>query len=339
MLLSGCAGLGPAGRSTVADELLRIRGETGIALVSAEPARAVFAVRGERVVIAPPAGYCLDQQSIEIAGSTAFSLVADCLAAGPSGVAESDGNGNLVAISLPRSFPGILTYSIASDVALKPGGAGLDSFGRALEGPSGRALLRRGNGVGARVVERRQIGGTVYVLAEEDAEGAAIFTPRFWRAFAMVSGRLVMATVSGFSDRPVDEQAMLNFLARGMTALHAANGSSPDAEETRMAGSFEPALPTLPSAGTGDGEPETALAEAQADLVSDGEDPVHAPLPPARTRGVRVATAASVLAAAPAPSPVRRAEVIALPTATVALAAAGSSLAPVVAPAASVKPR
>ncbi len=346
-LLSGCAELGQAGRSNVAGELLRIKGEKGVALISWTPVRAVFAVRGERVVVAPPDGYCVDEKSIDVTRRAAFALIADCLTDPGAAAGQTDGKGNVVAISLPRSFPGILTVSISAELAIKPGDAGLDGFADALAGPSGRVLLARGNGDATRrVVDLQQMGGAVYVLAEETPDGLTILAPRFWRAFTTISGRLVMVTVSSFSDRPVGEQAMQSFLARAMAALRKANGSGANADETRVAGGLEASLASLPSSGAEAGAEEVAVLETgSAITLWDGTDPSDSPLPPKRRRssgGAAVARAA--IPTVPAPRPSETAAAIAIiataPTATVAVSLENvATQAPTIAPKAPAKPK
>lgn len=307
--LAGCAQLGPPGENGVDAELRRIRGQGGVTLVSARPTRAVFGVLEQRVVVEPPAGYCLDEDSIEITAHAAFALVADCLVDRQAVVAQDDGKGNVVAIALPRSFPGILTISISAEGAFDPGEAGLDAFELTLSSPPGLALLGRGNGSGpGRILGSRRLGGALYVLAEEGPDGGAPFlAPRFWRAFTDIGGRLVMATVSSFSDRPVAEEAMLAFLASQMAALRKANGAAADADEIRLAGSLDSSLEIVPA-----GAQDVAVIRTRAAVqMSDGIDPSRAPLPPARKRGsvgsktaaVNLSVTGTVAKTAPSPKP------------------------------------
>jgi len=337
-LLAGCEGIGPAGESGLADELLRIKGEKGIALISSRPDRAVFAVRGARVVVAPPKGYCLDEKSVEVTQRAAFTLIADCLTDRQAAVAQDDGKGNVVAIALPRSFPGILTVSISGELTLQPEEGGLESFEQALAGPSGQARLARGAGSdGGQVIETRSLGGAVYVLAEDEAGSNVILAPRFWRAFTTLSGRLAMVTVSSFSDRPAGEEAMLAFLASAMAALRAANGVGSDAEEVRIAGGLESSLAKLPASEAEAGVEVAVIRDDAPVQLSDGTDPGKSPLPPARKRaggGKKIAAATAAGSAKPAPRPAAQSA-----TGSAAAASSGSGQAPALAPKAPRKPR
>ena len=49
----------------------------GFAVIEASAGRAVFIARGQRVVVEPPEGYCLDEGSIAVTKHAAFALIAD----------------------------------------------------------------------------------------------------------------------------------------------------------------------------------------------------------------------------------------------------------------------
>lgn len=294
--LAGCQTT--TGESGVDAELARLQVVKGYGVVSSAPHRAVFALKGERMVVEPPEGYCLDAKSVRVIRETAFVLVADCLEDRRSEVdaqaAASGGTAPVLAISLPRSFPGILTVSISGASAYGQSPRALDEFEELVASESGRKLLGRGNGIEpGKIIATRRIGGALYVLIEESRpDGVGLLAPRFWRAFHEIRQRLALVTVSSFSDRPVAEDAMLSFLARQMGRLRQANGMPVEPEEAEIASQLEASLGEAP---THEGDMTIIRSENRV-VLSDGIDPTRAPLPPER----RVA---SVTIPATAPGP------------------------------------
>lgn len=299
--LGGCKTL--PGESSRDEEFARLRAEGGFAIVEAETNRVVFAAMGADVVVEPQKGYCLDGASVAVTGEAAFALVADCMhdhLAVEQAKAEGAGGHEIL---LPRAFPGILTISVSGEPAYGPTPSGLDEFEALIRSASGRNLLSRGNNSApGTIIGTKRIGGALYVLAEEPTtSGLSILAPRYWRAFAVIKDRLVLATVSGFRDHSIAEDAMLGFLAGQLAQLRRANGMRADREEDeiaqRMAGSFEVAAtpeaisPPEPrvakTAQVGSGP---ARAPAAPRRGADGGDrksgsaPSRAPAPPRRTR-------------------------------------------------------
>jgi hypothetical protein len=234
LALSACETPGLGGRDA---ELARQRGENDFAVIEASAARAVFAARGQRIVVEPPQGYCLDEGSVSVTRNAAFALVADCIQDHRAELENGAVAGRVVEIELPRVFPGILTVSVSGEPAYGPEADALDAFEEMLGTGAGLKLLGRGHSpVPGRITATRRVGGALYVLIEEPtAEGASILAPGFWRAFIDINGRLVLVTVSSFSDRPMAEDAMMGFLAQQMSRLRRANGLPVDEEEAAIA--------------------------------------------------------------------------------------------------------
>lgn len=293
MTLAGCENIGFSGRDA---EIARVRGLNGFAVIESDAKRAVFAVRGRRVVVEPPPGYCLDRDSVNVTQSAAFALIFDCLEDQRDKMSKDGGEGEVVEISLPRTFPGILTVSISGEPAYGREARDLDSFEGLIEGEAGLKLLGRGNRQQpGRIIATRRIGGAFYVLIEEArTEVASILAPRFWRAFLDVRQRLVLVTVSSFSDRPIAEDAMLGFLARQIMRLREVNGLPPEEEETEIARQMEASLDIAVI-----GAAELTVIRADIPAVTlDGVGPVRAPLPPGR----RMASAAPARGGTAGPS-------------------------------------
>ncbi len=265
LLLAGCESAGFSARE---DELARQRGEIGFAILERSERRAVFAANGQRIAVEPPEGYCLDDGSLAVSRRSAFALVADCMESQELALANG-----ATGVDPPRPFPGILTVTVSGDGAFGEEPAAMSAFESLLGTPEGGRLLGRGEGTGpGRVVAAERADGALYVLIEEaTAEGSdSIFAPRFWRSFTEINGRLVLVTVSSFSDRPLGEEEMLSFLAAQMLALRQANGLPAGAGEGRIEAAVVGALESA-------GPAETAGA-------SGGEGVVLSPMPPPSPR-------------------------------------------------------
>ena len=278
-------------------EPLRARAANGFEVIEASPGRAVFDVRGQRIVVEPPPGYCLDQGSVAVTRNAAYALVADCMQDHQAALENGAVAGRAAEIGLPRAFPGILTVAISGEPAYGWEAGELDAFEEMLGAEAGRKLLGRGNSpTPGRIIATRRLGGALYVLIEEPpADETSILAPDFWRAFINIDGRLVLVTVSSFSDRPIAEDAMMGFLAQQMTRLRRANGLRVNGEEDaigrQMAASFGPA------------QGELAVNRAARPAAADGRaDPARAPLPRERVASAgAVPRAPDPVAAPPAP--------------------------------------
>lgn len=265
--LAGCV---TTGESEVDAEIARRQGETGVAVVEAAPERAVFIAKGAEVVIEPPAGYCLDADSISVNGSAGFTMIADCLTKQVPAAADGGDAQEAAEITLPRSFPGILTMSISAQPAVDTSPQALDEFEALLSSPEGLQLVGRGIARSpGNVVATRRVGGAFYVLVEGPDGPGRILSRRFWRAFAGINDRLVLTTVSGFRDSEVSDEAMLGFLMRQIRRLRRANGMPAIAEETEIieavtAGRPSPGAAEVVLAGTGDEADVDGIAPAAA---------------------------------------------------------------------------
>lgn len=275
LVLGGCE-LAEPGLSGRDQELARRAGEQAFAVVEAGEERAVFAANGSRIVIEPPEGYCLDEDSVAVSERSAFVLVADCMEAQEAALANG-------AETLPRAFPGILTVTVSGDEALGAGPAALASFESLLGAEAGAGLLGRGNGGGpGQVVAMNRVDGALYVLVDEATSGGggSLLAPRFWRAFTEIGGRLVLVTVSGFSDRPLAEEEMLAFLAAQMAGLRRANGLEPGADETRIAAAVLDGLRPPAAAETAPApRPRGGSAGASGHGAAPGAAPAPQPRP------------------------------------------------------------
>ncbi len=276
LALAACETPGLSGRDA---EFARVRSAKGFAVVEANASRAVFVARGQRIVVEPPQGYCLDEGSVAVTRKAAFALVADCMQDHQVKLENGSGAGRAGEIELPRVFPGILTISVSGEPAYGwETGAALDAFEEMLGGEAGLKLLGRGNSPApGEIIATRRIGGALYVLIEDPAAAdAPILAPRFWRAFMNTNGRLVLVTVSSFSDRPMAEDAMMGFLAQQMTQLRRANGLRINREEDEIARQM---AASLDAAGQGW---STVIGSATPAVGVGRAGPARAPVAPRR---------------------------------------------------------
>ncbi|MHA1530115.1 MAG: hypothetical protein ACTSVG_13935 [Alphaproteobacteria bacterium] len=283
LALAACETPGLGGRDA---ELARQRSAKGFAVIEVTAARVVIAARGQHIVVEPPQGYCLDEGSVSVTRNAAFALVADCMDDHQAELKSGAVAGRLVEIELPRVFPGILTVSVSGEPAYGWQAGALDAFEEMLGTEAGLKLLGRGHSPApGRITATRRIGGALYVLIEEPvAEGASILAPGFWRAFININGRLVLVSVSSFSDRPMAEDAMMGFLTQQMTRLRRANGLPVDEEEAEIARQMVAGLGIAAGQGglTAVRPPPPAPRARVASAGARSRAPTRAPLAPRR---------------------------------------------------------
>ncbi len=282
LALAACETPGRSGRDA---ELARLRAKKGFTVIEASAGRAVFAARGQRIVVEPPQGYCLDEDSVAVTRNAAFALIADCMQDHQAELENGTVAGRAVEIELPRVFPGILTVSISGEPAYGWQTGALDAFEEMLGAAAGLKLLGRGNSPApGTIIATRRIGGALYVLIEEPAaEDSSILAPRFWRAFINVNGRLVLVTVSSFTDRPMAEDAMMGFLAQQMARLRRANGLRVNAEEDEIARQMAASL------ASEEGQGGLIAARSERPAAAPGQaDPARAPVPRQRVASTGV---------------------------------------------------
>jgi hypothetical protein len=281
LALAACENPGMGGRDA---EFSRQHGERGFAVIEVTAELAVFAAHGKRIVVAPPQGYCLDEGSVAVTRNAAFALVADCMQDHQAKLENGSGAGRAAKITLPRVFPGILTVSVSGEPAYGSEAGALDAFEELLGAEAGLKLLGRGNSPApGTIIATRRIGGALYVLIEEPvAADASILAPRFWRAFININDRLVLVTVSSFSDRPMAEDAMMGFLAQQMTRLRRVNGLRVNVEEAEIARQMVASL----GAEDGQGGLTVVRTARPAPSARDARAPARAPPAPRRPGAV-----------------------------------------------------
>jgi hypothetical protein len=179
------------------------------------PSRAKVTVAGRPVVIAAPAGFCIDAPSTAVTADGAFVLMSDCALLG-----RSRGGRPPVGAALTASVSAGGLGGEGDDEA-----ATLADLQHFLDTADGRALVSRsGRGDRVRIISRQLKGDVLYVLVDDRGQQPiAGIDPRFWRAFLEVNGRMTVLSVIGFAGTGPGLQDSLNQLAATAASIRAAN--------------------------------------------------------------------------------------------------------------------
>jgi hypothetical protein len=145
-----------------------------------------IAVSGGAVVIAGPAGYCVDRQASRDGNGNAFVLIGTCGGSGQT--------------------PVLLTASVlAAAPAAQPLVAAFPEMAKFLQSGAGRAALSRsGRASDVTVAEVLAVSDVMYIRVQDRSgtDGAPV-EPEYWRAIFSVKGRIVTLSVLGLGERPV----------------------------------------------------------------------------------------------------------------------------------------
>ncbi|HDR27975.1 hypothetical protein [Rhodovulum sp.] len=177
------------------------------------------AVAGGSVAIAGPSGYCVDTAATHDGEQGAFVLLGGCAALSGAPDAPSPVRNAL------------LTASVAANPG--PGGRPDDRavmLSRFFEAEEGRAALARdGNAASVTVMQTFERDGVFVLRARDRSAGLAPgLRDEYWRAIFEVNGRIVTASVIGFADAPLDEEAALALLLEFAARIRAASPGPED---------------------------------------------------------------------------------------------------------------
>lgn len=289
LLLGGCLGVEvEPGVSARDGEIARQRAAaTGpFRVAETGPHRAVLMAEGRRVVLVPVDGLCLAEEAFDASADGAFAVIAECVAAaaGPvDGAAEDAGQ-----TVLPPSFAGLVTVSVAGEpmFADEDGrSAALRRLRDLLGTAPGLALLgRNGAGDSVEMLEARQIGDALYVHVRDVHDGGlALLAPEFWRGFVEINRRLVLVTVSGFRQRPLEGDDMLAVLAAQIARLREENGGPVFDAELELAAGFGAALRPGARMAAARTDPSGGLDTLREAVAAGAPAPRRAPAPTGRT--------------------------------------------------------
>jgi hypothetical protein len=165
-----------------------------VALSGCAVAPPKITVAGKSVVIAGPAGYCVEPSASRDTGDGAFVLMGSCASIS-----------NNVRAPAPK-LPALLTASVssASFSQIATSQNRLEIFFRS---PAGRAALARdGMAASVRILGTRKTTDVFFVhLRDTSRNLVAGLSQDYWRALFDVSGRLVTISVLGFERSPLSD--------------------------------------------------------------------------------------------------------------------------------------
>jgi len=172
---------------------------------------------GADVVIAGPEGFCIDERTTDQSRAGAFVFLSDCAMtenAGPT-IARVPISAVLTASVSNSGLPGI---ERGRETAL----ADLQGF---LETPIGQASLgKSGNVLTISVLSITRTENAVIAFIEDTTiTTTTAESPRFWRAFTEVGGRLVALSATGYNRSDPEQARIEQIILAFINSLQAAN--------------------------------------------------------------------------------------------------------------------
>jgi len=159
------------------------------------------------VLIAGPAGYCVDRTQTRDSDRGVFVLLASCASVAKNSRAAK-----------PHA-PAMLTASVShsNNARIIDSMQRLDTYFKT--GPGQAALARDGQARSVSVLRTQKSAGVYYLHVVDKSPNYQVgLSTEYWRALLDVSGRIVTLNVIGFQDNPIgdiDELATLQaFVAR-----------------------------------------------------------------------------------------------------------------------------
>lgn len=169
---------------------------------------------GQAVVIQGPAGFCIDERTVDETRTGAFVFLSDC-AANPNG-------GAATIARVPISA--VLTASV-SNSGLPGSLAALQTF---LETPIGQLSLgKSGNPRTITVLLMERTETAVFAYVEDTTVTTSTGeSPRYWRAFTEVNGRLLALSATGYDRYDPEQLRIKRIIEEFVESLHTANPAS-----------------------------------------------------------------------------------------------------------------
>ncbi|MEM8788620.1 MAG: hypothetical protein AAGE76_10185 [Pseudomonadota bacterium] len=164
--------------------------------------RAAFIVEGAQVVVAAPAGRCIDPKSVELGSGGGFLLIGDC------------------ALFLPDTPPAggaLMPGLIRVGVTGAPAGTDLAAFEAFLSADGRAALSASRSAEEIAVLARRADADGLFLKIADSAAGSET-----WRVFFPAGPRVLSATFVPL-DAPVTDTVALEELRRVVRATRGAN--------------------------------------------------------------------------------------------------------------------
>ncbi len=172
---------------------------------------------GVDVSVAGPPGFCIDERTTDESRVGAFVFLSDCAAtleASPS-IARVPISAILTASISNGGLPGMENGTEQALTDLK-------SF---LETPLGQVSLgKSGNSTTITVLELFQNNGAVFAFVEDTTLTTTTGeSPRFWRAFTEIGGRLVALSATGYNREDPGQERIKQIITAFIETMRAVN--------------------------------------------------------------------------------------------------------------------
>lgn len=172
------------------------------------------------VTIAAPKGYCVDVSSLRDQASGAFVPFGACAALTRNPADPSPKKPAFLVASVSPMPQGVVSSADAAAPLMEQARAFLESAaGRA-------ALSRSGKADTVEILDLKTASGVVKVLTRDSSPNRPkTLSDMTWRAFLPLGDTLVVASVTGFTDHPINRRNGLSQLNGFVGAVAAANPS------------------------------------------------------------------------------------------------------------------
>ena len=174
--------------------------------------------RGQDVIVTGPPGFCVDQRTVDHSAAGAFVFLSDC--------ANDPGADSPTIARVPISA--VLTASVSNsglpgaDQGLSAGLSRLEQF---LKTPIGQLTLgKSGNPATITVLLMERTSDAIYAYVEDTTLTTNTGeSPRYWRAFTEIAGRLVALSATGYDRRDPEQLRIKRIIVAFVAALQDAN--------------------------------------------------------------------------------------------------------------------
>ncbi len=172
-------------------------------------------VASQQVVIQGPAGFCVDRETSQIGGDTAFVLLGNCRVVAPSARAAEPKVKALLTASIAGAREGVA--SVSDSVG------GMDRFFRS---ETGRAALSRESAAATvEVLETFENDRAFFLRARDTSPGIVPgAADDYWRSYFDLNGQIVSVSVIGFEQDPISAATGLDTVREFTHLIRESNG-------------------------------------------------------------------------------------------------------------------
>ena len=189
-----------------------VAGMDGAGFSFAQPAPKSITVARKSVVIAGPQGYCVDKSGTTVNVESAFVLLASCRTINRS---QTEGL---------TARPSILTATVAkTPTPVAASDRSLDNLRAFILTPAGRAAMARdGKAESVTILETLRDKGALLIHLRDTGQGDfQDIEDVYWRGVTDLNGRLVVISVMGFVENPLERPTGLATLRAFLAQIRA----------------------------------------------------------------------------------------------------------------------